>query len=270
MQSKISVVLDAIFFSVIAFLISFAVMKIFITQDIVCALLSLIIFLLSLKAILPKSFKEWNKKYSTKHEQKHMEKCIFALQSMENDSVLHFFEELFAKNYKVTRNKNFLIIDDKLLVAFDYLSEKNEKRFILEAYIEATKMNIPEIAIFTEKQSEDSNSYADKLQNISIYFFDSAETYALMKTYNHFSADKDFSITKKPFAGLKNMSLSKKKARSFLFTSFILYFSSLFIPFTSYYLIFAALALVLSIICFTKSDSGIQPTKSYLYTNKNN
>ena len=90
------------------------------------------------------------------------------------------------------------------------------------------------------------------------------DTYALMKKYNLFIETKNIQTKKSIFAGLKNISLNKKKARSFLFTSFMLYFASLFIPFTKYYLIFAGISLILSIICFSLTEPQTKPEKSYL------
>lgn len=270
MQSKLSVFLDSIFLSTIAFFISMATFKVLIKNHIICLLLGAIVFALCIKIILPKNYSEWNKKILSNSEHKHMEKCIFALQSMEKAKLLTFFKQLFAKTYSVTTTSNYIIIDGKLLVAFDYISDKSSKRVVLDAYIKASKLNISEIAIFTDTQNPETTVYAKNLSGDKIFFFDNSDTYALMKQYSTFPINRDDNTKIKKLSNLKNMSLSRKKARSFLFTSFILYFSSLFIPFTGYYLIFASISLILSIICFMMTDPKIEPKKSYLFANKNN
>ncbi len=270
MQSKLSVFLDTLFLSVISFFISYATFKTFLSNPIVCLVLAIAIFILCWKIIFPQGIKSWRKKYTSFHEHKHMEKCNFTLQTSENDAILTFFEQLFAKTFIVEKKDNYLIIDKKLLVCFDYLSDVNQKRFVLNAYIEANKLGIYEIAIFTESASIDTTSYAKNLKNISIYFFDKVDTYKLMQKYDTYIVDKNSKVEYKPFSNLKNMSLNKKKARSFLFTSFLLYFSSLFIPFSGYYLIFASLSLILSIICFAMSEPKAEIKQSYLLQSKNN
>ena len=212
MQSKLSVFLDTLFLSVIAFFISYSTLKVFVDNNILCLCFALFVFIICWRLTFPKSIQSWNKKYTTKLEHKHMEKCIFALQTMENEQILAFFEQLFAKSFTVKRDENFLIIDNKLLVAFDYLSEKIEKRFVLEAYIKANKLQLEEIAIFTYTQTPDTVSYAKNLKDISIYFFDQADTYALMKECDTYISEKDETCKVKPFSNLKNISLSKKKA----------------------------------------------------------
>lgn len=267
MQSKLSLILDTLFLSVISFIITFSTLQVFIESKLICLILASIVFILSIKLILPKTTASWNKKYTSIQEHKHIEKCRFSLQTMKNDDILALFSNIFEKNFSVTRFENYLIIDNKTLIGFDYLSEKLEKRFVLDCYITATKLNLQEIAIFTEKQSQETLAYAKNLST-NIFFFDISDTYALMKKVNIYPINKDIQTKQSHFAFFKNISLNKKKARSFLFTSFLLYFSSLFIPFTSYYLIFAALSLILSIVCFSISEPKTEPYKSYLLQNK--
>lgn len=268
MQSKLSYKIDSFLLSLLTGFIFYSVILKFIKTKAIAIIISALAFVIIFRLSFMANKTLFDNKYIKLCDKKFIENCNFSLSTMKNDQILSLFKQIFENQYKVIQSENALILDDTAIIFFNFLDDKITKRYILETYIKASKVSAREIDIFTTGDTSECLHYSKQLPNISINFFDMADAYALFKKANIYPTPPTNQPIRKPFAGLKNISLTRKKARSFLFASFVLYFLSVFVPFTGYYLFFAFASLVLSIICFCLSEPKTQSKTNYLQTNK--
>ena len=193
-----------------------------------------------------------------KEEEKLVEKISYNF-IYNPEFALDYFDKLCNINYLSEKKKDFLVLTRKnevdgektiLFPSFSFNSFSSQN--LIDVLRKTEKFNASKIVVCCNQVSNDAISLAKK-QEKKIVLLDSKGTYLkLAKPHNFFPENlKEFDFSVKPkFKDLLKNSISRKRAKSYLFSSLILLFSSFVIRMNIYYLVFASVLLVLSIICF--------------------
>ncbi len=171
---------------------------------------------------------------------------------------LNFYYELLSENFKTIKKSEYIVFEkeNKKFILFPYYKYNNlTVEDIIYVFNKVKQTNCDEVFLCVNEVDEMSLKIMSKLP-IKITILDKYDSYEkLMKTYNKFP-NTLFNFQTNPkltFKGFLSLSLNKKRAGGYIFASFILLLSSLFVKITIYYLIMSSILLILSIFSYTNS-----------------
>lgn len=174
-----------------------------------------------------------------------------------NQSVaIDFFNELLSLNYKTEKKNDFIIFENEKTKAIFYPYFTFDKVTVnnLVEIFNSTK-NVPSDKIIVCCNNFDNQTliFANSLP-CKFILIDKYNVYEkIMKKYNFFP--KENLIIKSPkknnFKTLLEYALNKKRAKGYIFASFILILSSFFVKVSVYYLIISSILLLLALFSYT-------------------
>lgn len=179
-----------------------------------------------------------------------------------------FFANLLQSEYEVEQKKEYICFeknDEKCLLFPYFMYKKFSIEDLIVIFNKTKKTNATKILICT---NEIEGNVLGFIENLPMTFciFDKFEVYEkLMKKFNVYP-EKCLNLkteSKLTFRKFLEISLNKKRSKGYIFASYILLFSSLFVKVNIYYLIMSSILLLLSIFSHTnhifnkKKDSSM-------------
>ncbi len=265
-KTKLAIIIDSIFISIIFFIISFIWINKYIKNAILSFIVSNIIAILWFIVIFKFSLKRHNLKNLKNKDLKLAEKCLNKLKFYDDNSTIKFFEKLLnstnvSSNIYTNKNLYFYVQVKKPLCEDDF--------FIANNYFISTKNQLPLCFIGCNV----SNEFSTLIENSPITYevYNSSDLYLLMKESNTFPDEiqEEQQITKKTYLKkFKNKflsSITKNHFKDFFISGLSLIVLSIFIPYSLYYSIFGSILLILSIVSlFNKNKAPLLKTKTTL------
>lgn len=171
---------------------------------------------------------------------------------------LAFYFDLLSKNFQPVKRSDFIAFakgeESCILYPFYKFNTLSVEDVIL-IFNKVKNTKADEILLCVNLVDENVKKIISKLP-IKFVVLDKYETYEkLMKKFDTFP-NSLFNFETNPkmtFKGFLAYSLNRKKAGGYIFASFILLISSLFVKVTVYYLIMSSILLVLSIFSYTNT-----------------
>jgi len=169
-----------------------------------------------------------------------------------------FYFEMISQNFTATKKTDYILFEkdgqNNIIFPF-YTYNKMTIQDLVFIYNKIKKLTIDKVIICTNDVEENTKTLVAKLP-IKFVILNKYETYeSLMKKLDFFpntilTIDDSPKLTFKTFLAF---SLNKKKAKGYIFASFVLLISSLFVKVTLYYLIFSSALLILAIFSYTNT-----------------
>lgn len=252
-MQKINYVLQAILRIFLIFLFIFIWVKFFFKSFWPSILLS--VFFAIFIDLLIKIFTKKNQKVK-QLKLKEKEECENMFLSLATNSChIDFFYKLAKTKHTALKNKNYIRVkhDDGDVILYPFLNFCSLQLNDLNQIIKSIKeKNFKKIVVCAGEISKESFIFVKNFE-FEIVLLDKFETYKqLYKNYNFFpeitlTYKKDKKAT---FKEILAYSFNRKKTKSYIFSAFVLLFSSLFVPASLYYCIISSLLVVFAIISF--------------------
>lgn len=253
-KSKLSFLLDFLFKATLIFFISFIWLRLYIHNNTLILVLSIMItlflsFLISI--FLRKKITKINlSKKEIKEKKEYLNQLNFSTKKDNSNFLASFFRE-----ETLTKTKEYFIFikEEKVSVFNDFSFKTTSIDFLIDCIKECNKKNINKIIIFASTIDKDCFSFIKNLKNIKIKLIDYNNFYInYMKKHNIFP---DIKIkyeekTKYSFKELLNIAFSKKKTKGYVITGFIFLVSSLFLRYNIYYIIFTTIMFVFALFSY--------------------
>lgn len=242
MKSKFAIILDYLFFGVVIWLFSAIVILYFIDDLLTVAAMSTVIsvgigFLIRIKSNNTKEIKIDNfKAQAIEHH------FLFN----DDEYALEYFYQTLKKRYNVSKLENYLQINQTIVIP--YLTEPLPLKKAVQFYCHAKKKNAKCLIILTFKTEKFPINLNKKFTDIRFEIFDATKTYQLLKSLN--SLPKEEQIPKgEKVKQFISQAFLPSKAKSYLFSAFIMLFGAYFSIFSIYFIVMAAICITLAIVC---------------------
>lgn len=198
-------------------------------------------------------------------EKEEAEDMFFSLAS--DDKAPEFFYALLSLKYKkISKKEDYLLI------------EIESKQVVFYPILKIEKINCDDILKVVKKTSKNSDKiiiicgeYDTKSKEIlrnfnkELIILDKYQTYAsIYKEFDYYPQIKQRKTEKKTFKSIIASSLNKSKAKGYIFSAFILLFSSFFIQTNIYFCVFASILLILAIFSLSNTKYNTVPNSKIL------
>ena len=259
-KSKLAILFDCFFISLIMFFIFYIWLNRYIKNAILSLFICILISFSLFTVIFLQNLKKYHKNTSTKNESVFLKKCLQHFKFEQTKTINCFIEKLLNctqisnnifknEDYAFYINLKHEISSTDFLIANDYALENNLNS---------------KLAFICDEQS---TSFKQCLSESPIKYlvFDFKDLFEIMKIKNLFPIEKNFKkVTFSDIIKSKKISfiesLSKQNFKKYFLSGLSLLFLSTFIPYSFYYILSGTILLIFSIICLL-SKNKIQTKK---------
>lgn len=249
-RTKLSKIIDIISLTISIFILSFWILNKFTLDKIFIIMISSFISILltcsTLKLISVK-----NKIQSTKTtKKKKLESVNLSLKFGDSQKIKQFWIKLFSKNYKVTDNNTYLILNNNSkTIHFYYNFTKNE--ILLEDLVQIIiDTNHTPIFFCGNSFSTDALVFANYKKNLNL--LDINATFSLFDKYHLFPTIKDHPKTKKSILQKFYSTVNNQNTLKYFKYSLILLLLGIIFTKNIIYISFSVFLLLIAIISLTK------------------
>ena len=243
-KSTFSFIIDFVFYSLIIFAVSYIWLRLYIHNNTLILVISLIItlFISSILCLVLKNKISKNK--LTKKEEKIKKQILNSLLVMNNNEINNFLTQVFNNNVK--KYKDFLVIlnEEKTVIFYNFSFLETDINFILNSLKTSEKLEIFNVNIISNLFNKDCNKFVKNIKNFNIKLINFNDFYfKCLKEQNILpnSKIKYEEKTKYSIKELLSIAFNKTKTKSYVLTGLIFLVSSLFLRYNIYYIIFTTL-----------------------------
>lgn len=246
MKISLSTALDAVFYLLAGFALSFIAINYFLPRPasyILSATFAIIFTLFSVKISLDKK----RKNFSSEEKEKKYGGAMNALNLMGEKTVIELFDKAFKKEGYSTEKKSggIFICEINATAFFKFGFDKVTKTDVVKCFNKITKTRKAEI--YAENFSEEVKDFAARFGG-KIILKDGKAAFALLEKHSLLpEVNASFDSAEKKKLDFSRL-LNKKRAKSYLAFGLLFTLLSYIAPIKGYYLVFGAAFLVLSLI----------------------
>lgn len=269
MRSIFAKFVDSVTVLLIGFILVFAWVRFYssdMTLSVIVALFASVILCIGIHYF---STKNERKKINSQKEKRAAQSLATSLLGATKTELVDYFERIFIQNAKIiTKGPNYLIFEPILAQNNQYYAMhstlhstfvfpcfckiKIELADLLEAIQLARSTHQKNIEIFGIEFSSDIKTFAQKIKNLNISFFDQYDLYKIAKGIRA-PITLDTSVTTMNYGDYIRYAFDTKRAKNYLLFGLILLGTSFLVPYKIYYLITGTL------LCITALAVRIAP-----------
>jgi len=253
-KSKLGHLIDFLFKAVLIFFISFIWLRLYIHNNTLILILSILItfFLSFLISFFLR--KKINKLNLTKKELKEKKEYLNQL-NFSNTEAINKFLLSFYKAEKTTKLKEYFIIEkEEKIIVFNNFSFNNcDVNFLINCVKISNLKNINKIIIFANNFENTCLDFVKNLKNFKLKLIDFDNFYVnYMKKEDIYPVitikyEENHRYTLKE---LLNIAFNKKKTKGYVITGFIFLISSIFLRYNIYYIIFTTIMFIFALFSY--------------------
>lgn len=242
MKTKFARFLDSLFLAAVIWLFSAVVALYFIEKLVFVAATATVVtvgigLLLRLKNSSEKNIKI--DKYKVDSLEQHF---LFS----DSQYAIDYFYKALQKRYKVKRYKFYLMINQTMVVP--YLAQPLPLRKAVELYSFARKKQAKCLVVLTFKTEKLPLNLYKKFTDIRFEIFDANKTYLLLKSLDSLPKEEKIPRLDK-IKHFLSQAIMPERAKSYLFSAFVLLFGAYFSVFSIYFIVMCAVCITLALLC---------------------
>lgn len=269
MRSILAKFVDSVSILLVGFILVFAWVRFYsgdITLSVIVALFASVILCVSIHYF---STKNERKKINSQKEKRAAQSLATSLLGATKTELVDYFERIFSQNAKIiAKGPNYLVFEPILAQDSQYYAMhstmhstfifpcfckiKIELDDLLEAIQLARSAHQKNIEIFGIEFSPEVKTFAQKIKNLNITFFDQYDLYKIAKNIRA-PITIDTRVTTMNYSDYIRFAFDAKRAKNYLLFGLILLGTSFLVPYKIYYLITG------SLLCFTALAVRIAP-----------